>query len=141
MSERPQYFTKDDMFVLGNVAAMAVMADFGELTLNTLNFLHDERPENAGSFLLYALFLQSRGLTREAIEMLENSPVFDAEINRDEAMALHLVLLQIDGQIERVMDLGYAYLDQNILASESAHHTVRTIIEQIEAAQAKAAHA
>ena len=141
MSERQQFFSRDDMFVLGNVAAMAVMSDFGDLTLRTLSFLHDERPENAGSFLLYALFLQSRGQTREAIEMLENSPVFEAEINRDEAMALHLVLLQSDGQLERAMDLGYAYLDQDILTSESAHHTVRTVIDQIEAAQAQAAHA
>ncbi len=136
MTDNQTLFTRDDMFVLGNVAAMAVVADVGELCLTVLNFLREERPNNAGSFLLYALFLQSKGRTREAIASLENSPVFEAEINRDEALALHLVLLQADGQLERAMDLGYAYLSENIITSESAHHTVRTVLEQIERAKA-----
>ena len=137
MTETEPLFTRDDMFVLGNVAAMAVISDVGNLSLTILNFLREERPQNAGSFLLYALFLQSKGRTKEAIAALENSTVFEAEINRDEAIALHLVLLQADGQLDRAMDLGHAYLGENIITSESAHHTVRTVIEEIEAAQTK----
>jgi hypothetical protein len=140
MTQTNAFFSRDDMFVLGNVAAMAVVSGLGQLSLTVLNFLRQERPKNAGSFLLYALFLQSRGQTKEAIAALEDSPVFEAEINRDEAIALHLVLLQADGQLERAMDLGHAYLGENIITSESAHHTVRTVIEEIEAAQARAAH-
>lgn len=137
MNSQMELYSRDDMFVLGNVAAMAVISDVGEFCLTILNFLRAERPENAGSFLLYALYLQSRGKTQEAIESLEDSPVFEAEINRDEAIALHLVLLQADGQFERAMDLGHVYLGENMIASESAHHTIRTVIEEIEAAKSK----
>lgn len=138
MNQHSQYYSRDDMYVLGNIAAMAVVSDVGNLSLTILNFLRNERPENAGSFLLYALHLQSLGRSKEAIESLEDSPVFEAEINRDEAIALHLVLLQADGQLDRAMDLGHAYIGENIVKSESAHHTIRTVIEEIEMAQAQA---
>lgn len=125
-------FNSDDMFVLGNIAAMAIVKGIHEPTLHILEFLSAERPKNAGSFLLYALILQDKGEVKEAIRYLEESDVFEAEINRDEALALHLLLLQEDEQFERALDLGHAYLGENIVVSESAHHTIRTVLQQIE---------
>ncbi len=138
MSQTSNLYSRDDMFVLGNLAALAVVTGAGNLSLKILDFLRRERSKNAGSFLLYALYLQSQGMTQDAIAALEDSPVFEAEENRDEAIALHLVLLQADGQFDRALDLGHAYLGEDMIQSESAHHTIRTVIEQIETALSEA---
>lgn len=127
-------YNSDDMFLLGNIAALAVVSDMGSGALRILNLLGLERPKNAGSYVLLALHFQSQGQTAQALRMLEESPAFECNENRDEALALHLVLLQADQQFDRALDLGHAYIAENIVKSENAHHTVRTVIEDIESA-------
>ncbi len=126
--------TSDDVFVLGNLGAKAVVAGLGDRAANVLAFMQKERPDNAGGFLMQAIHLFSSGEVKAAIEFLEAAPVFEAEINRDEALAFHLVLLQSDGQYDRALDLGHVYLGEDMIVSESAHHTIRTVIDEIEAA-------
>jgi hypothetical protein len=124
--------TSDDIFVLGNLGANAVVAGIGEKAHNILKFMQFERPENAGGFLMQAIFLYSEGYVKEAIDFIEESPVFEATKNRDEALAFHLVLLQADGQLDRALDLGHAYIGEKLIQSESAHHAVRKTLKEIE---------
>lgn len=126
----------DDLFILGNIGSAAVSAGRGDEALNIMRVLQHERPDHAGGFLMEAMHLSSKDDVPGAIDVLENSAAFDAEINRDEALALHLVLLQTDGQYDRALDLGHAYLATDHVFSESARQSVLTVVEEIEAALA-----
>jgi hypothetical protein len=120
-------FNRDDIFVLGNIASMAVMNGFGEHALPILKLLREARPDNAGVILLEAMYLNSVGACGDAISLLENSDAFQALTNRDEAVAFHLYLLQQDGQIERAGNLGQTYLEENLVESEAACEAIRII--------------
>ena len=132
-------FTPDDIFVLGNIGAMAVLRGKGAEALQILQWIQQERPTNAGSFLMHALYLFSEGRTAEAISFLEQSPVFEAEVNRDEAIALHIVLLNYDGQYDRLVHLGEAYLAEGLVQSERAHHVIRTAVDDVLARRGQSA--
>lgn len=126
--------TDDDLFVLGNLSATAVSSGKGNQAIKIVRLLQEERPDHAGGYLMEAMHLSSQERITEAIAVLEDGPVFEAKTNRDEALATHLVLLQADGQFDRALDLGHAYIEGGFITSESAHHTVRTVIDEIEGA-------
>lgn len=134
---RDSLLTDDDTFVLGNLGTAAITNGRGDEAMNVIHVLQDERPDHAGGFLMEAMHLSSKGQISEAIAVLEDGAAFEATTNRDEALATHLVLLQADGQLDRALDLGHAYLDEGFISSESAHHTIRTVIEEIESALAE----
>ncbi|MCU0910048.1 MAG: hypothetical protein MUE98_01475 [Rhodobacteraceae bacterium] len=122
----------DDLFILGNIAARAIMSGSGEETSGIVDLLQDECPENAGPFLLEAVHISSKGQVKEAISLLENSPMFSAEVNGDEAIAFYLVLLLQDGQAERARKICTSILDGGLLQSESARRTVLRVLTEIE---------
>lgn len=124
----------DDVFLLGNIAAMSIFQGRGEGALPILHLLRDARPDNAGSQILEAMYMFSIGQTAQAIAFLEDSDAFDAVSNRDEAVACHLYLLQQDGQIERACELGQVYLDEDLVETASAMETVRQITAACRAA-------
>jgi len=122
-------FNDDDMFILGNIAALAIRSGAGEAGLPLLRCVQKERPGNAAAFIMESLYLHSIGKTVSAIEFLENSNAFSAEKNSDEALAFHLMLLHEDKQFNRVIHLGEAYLSEGLLESEVAINTVNILIE------------
>lgn len=117
----------DDVFLLGNIAAMSIFHGRGEAALPILHLLREARPDNAGSLILETMYMFSIGKTEQAIAFLENSDAFDATANRDEAIALHLYLLRQDGQIQRVVELGQIYLEEGLIETPEAMETVRYI--------------
>lgn len=124
--------SEDDLFILGHVGARAILAGFGADATRILSVLQAERPSNAGSFLMQAVWMYSTGRAREALEFLEGSPIFTAEINGDEAVAFFLVLLKETGEIDRARKLGNSILDDDLVASEAARHTVLKVLKDIE---------
>ncbi|WP_282078569.1 hypothetical protein [Epibacterium ulvae] len=131
MSDR-KYISLDDIFVLSQLGAHAVVYGLGDKVQKTLEFIQTECADNAGGFLMQSIHLFSSGKVKEAIAFLEASPALSAEKNRDEALAFHLLLLQADGQTARIRQLGNHYLATNAITSESAHYAVRTILQDVE---------
>jgi len=127
-------FYSDDIVVLGNLASSATLLGLGEHAQSLWRLVQELRPDNAGGFLIEAMYLFSLGHFTAAIERLENSGALHAAVNRDEALAFHLYLLQQDGQFERARMLGGAYLEEGLLQSEAALQTVRIVIDECAAA-------
>ncbi|OED49568.1 tetratricopeptide repeat protein [Leisingera sp. S232] len=123
-------FNADDMFVLGNIAATAIKKGHGALAEPLLKLIQEERPANAGAFVLEAMYLHSVGRTDDAREFLETSGAFQTENNRDEAVAFHLYLMQQAGQIEQAHELGQTYLAEGLVTSDSAVSAVSTVVSE-----------
>jgi hypothetical protein len=122
----------DDLFILGNVGARAILSGFGADATGILSVLQTERPSNAGSFLMQAVYMFSSGQPREALCFLEESPIFTAEVNGDEAVAFFMVLLKETGAFERARTLGAAILEDGLISSESARHAILKVLAEIE---------
>lgn len=135
----PSEFSSDDIFLLGNIAALAVRHGQGEQALPLLKLVQEARPENAGAFMLEAVYLHMIGECAQAIEFLENITIEQMKINRDETIAFHLFLLQQDGQQKRAAKLGHDYLNAGLIASEGVRESIRLIIAECEAAPISAA--
>lgn len=127
--------TPDDAFVLGNLCLLAVLRGHGEAAQPILRAIQTERPRNAGGFLMQAMHLCAQEKTAEALEFIESSPIYEAETNRDEARAFHVVLLNAEGWFDRARELGESLLADPEFTSESAHHAVRTILNDLRAAE------
>jgi len=123
-------FSNDDVFVLGNVASLATRIGLGEGAQSLWKLVQEVRPENAGGFLIEAMYLFSKGEFAGGIELLENSGALEAAVNRDEALAFHLYLLQQDGQLERAHTLGRVYLDEDLLQSEAALEAIQIVVSE-----------
>ncbi|QPC44316.1 hypothetical protein HW532_17395 [Kaustia mangrovi] len=123
-------FSSDDMFILGNIASLATRIGLGEGAQSLWKLVQEVRPENAGGFVIEAMYRFATGDLTAGIELLETSGSFDAEINRDEALAFHLFLLQQDGQLERAHRLGGTYLDEDLLQSEAALEAVQVVVSE-----------
>ncbi|WP_210256065.1 hypothetical protein [Chelativorans sp. Marseille-P2723] len=123
-------YSSDDIFVLGNTASLAVRVGLGEGAQSLWKLVQEVRPENAGGFLIEAMYLFSRGEAGAGIDLLESNGALAADVNRDEALAFHLYLLQQDGQLERAHKLGSIYLDEDLLQSEAALEAVQTIVTE-----------
>jgi hypothetical protein len=127
--------TKDDLFILGNIGARAILSGRGAETEKILSVLQAEQPNNAGSFLMQAVYMFSKRQVKEAIAFLEESPIFTADTNGDEAVAFFLVLLKEDGQLERARTLGDAILVNGLVESPSARHAILKVLDDIEESQ------
>jgi len=125
-------FNKDDLFVLGSLGARAVVGGQGEHALGILKFVQTEASDNAGGFLMEAVFLHSIGFISEAIDLLEDAKVFDASKNGDEAMAFFIVLLRADGQTKRALDLCNSVLWDGSIQSEATLNSLEQIMEELE---------
>lgn len=123
-------FSRDDIFVLGNIASLATRIGLGEGAQSLWKLVQEARPGNAGGFLIEAMYLFSTGNFIAGIELLENSGALEAEVNRDEAIAFHLYLLQQNGQFEQAYTLGKAYLDEDLLQSEAALEAVQIVVSE-----------
>ena len=130
MSNVVPNFNADDMFVLGNISATAIKTGHGALAGPLLKLIQEERPANAGAFVLEAMYLNSVGKAEEGREFLESSGAFNTEYNRDEAVAFHLYLMQQIGQIEQAYELGQAYLAEGLVTSASAVLSVSTVVSE-----------
>lgn len=138
MTQAPQpKYLPDDLFLLGNIAFKAVMQGRGESALPILSLMQKARPSNAGSFLVQSMYLYSLGETEKAIRFLEESNVFQAASNRDEAIAFHLFLLQENGEDSRAEQLGQAYLDEDLVTSPAAIETIRIVAAECMRRQGK----
>lgn len=76
------------------------------------------------------MYLFSTGKTTEAIELLENSGALEAAVNRDEALAFHLYMLQQNGQLEHAYEMGKIYLDEELLQTEAALEAVQIVVHE-----------
>ena len=123
-------YSKDDIFIIGNVASLATRVGLGEGAQSLWKLVQEVRPENAGGFLIEAIYLFSLGDFTAAIELLENSGALEAAVNRDEAIAFHLYLLQQDGQLERAHDLGRIYIDEDLIQTEAALEAVQIVVSE-----------
>jgi Flp pilus assembly protein TadD len=129
----PLGFTRDDIFLLGNIAARAVTQGRGGEVGAVLQLLQWERPENAGGHMLQAVYLCSVGATTEAIEFLEAANVFDAETNGAETFAFFLILLKEQGDHRRLQSEIRKYRARHRVLPESARHAIETTLAEIQA--------
>lgn len=125
-------FSRDDIFLLGNIAARAVAQGRGGEVLAVLKLLQWERPDNAGSHLLQAAHLFSVGAIAEAIELLEAANVFDAETNGAETFAFFLILLKEKGDYRRLQSEIRKYRSKHRILPESARHAIETTLAEIQ---------
>ena len=130
MSNVGPNFNADDMFVLGNIAATAIKKGHGAQADPLLKLIQEERPANAGAFVLEAMYLHSVGKAEEGRAFLESSGAFNTENNRDEAVAFHLYLMQQIGQFEQAYELGQAYLAEGLVTSASAVLAVSNVVSE-----------
>ncbi|WP_273795021.1 hypothetical protein [Brucella intermedia] len=130
-------FDADDIFILGNIAAVAVHRGYGARALPLLKLVQEARPTNAGAFMLEAMHLYAIGERTRAITFLEHAKIQEKAINRDEALVFYLFLLQQDGQFDRAITLGRSCLESQSLNSERARQEVRIVVAQCETALEK----
>ncbi|RCS21557.1 hypothetical protein DUT91_23240 [Phyllobacterium salinisoli] len=133
MIEHPTDFGPDDIFIMGNIAALAVQKGHGEQALPILKLVQEARPENGGAFTLEAMHLASIGACARAIVLLEGIAIEQMKINRDETIAFHLILLQQDKQHKRAAQLGHAYLECGLIESPEAREAIRLVVAECEA--------
>ena len=126
-------FGRDDIFLLGNIAARAVSTGEGSNAETILKFVQLERPGNAGGHMLQAVYLFSAGRLDEAIEFLEDADIFNAEVNGPEVFAFYLILLKERGDTKRVRQEAAEYRAKHRTLSESARHAIDTILAEIAA--------
>lgn len=124
-------FGKDDIFLLGNIATRAVSVGRGGEAQSILKFIQVERPQNAGGYMLQAVFLYSVGRIDEAIELLEDADVFHAETNGPETFAFFLILLKEAGDTQRVLREAAEYRAMHRSLPESARHAIDTVLAEI----------
>lgn len=125
-------YTREDVFILGNIASYALNRGLGEYVLPIIKLIQEVRPKNAAAFLLEAMHKYSIGEVREAIQFLEASGTFDAAVNRDEAVAFHLFLLQQDGQVQRAANLGRTSMATGSIESGAAREMIRIVTAECE---------
>ncbi|WP_420963857.1 hypothetical protein [Brucella sp. IR073] len=138
MIEHPSDLRPDDIFVLGNIAALAVRNGNGEQALPLLKLIQQARPENAGAFMLEAMYLAGNGERERAIALLEDIAFEQMKVNRDETIAFYLFLLQQDGQYERAAKLGHEHLDSGLIESPQMCESFRVLVSECEAGIASA---
>lgn len=131
MIEDKKQFLVDDIYLLGNIASHAITLGFGDEALKILKFLQIARSKNAGAFMMEAMHMAAIGNITGAIQFLEDSAVFGADTNRDEAIAFHLLLLQENSQNDRALKLGEAYLAENLLMTDTARNTVERLVSEL----------
>jgi Flp pilus assembly protein TadD len=131
-------FGKDDIFLLGNIAARAISEGRGAEVMTILKFIQTERHENAGVHMLQAVYLYTLGRIDEAIAFLEDANVFEYKTNGPEVFAFFLLLLKEQGQTQRVLREAADYRSRNRMLPESARYTIETILSEI-AAESRAA--
>ncbi|TPW28834.1 hypothetical protein FJU08_16020 [Martelella alba] len=127
-------YSDDDLYILGNIASLAVKTGIGEQALPILKLVQQQRPNNAAAFIVESMYLFSIGKKQAALSLLETCGAFDAEKNRDEALAFHLYLLQQDGQLKRAVRLGTAYLEERLIDSKSAIEATRLVTTECQKA-------
>ena len=127
-------FSSDDIFILGNLASLATRLGLGRHARSLWRLVQDVRPENAAGFLIEAMYLFTAGNVAAGIKLLEEAGALQAAVNRDEALAFHLYLLQQDGQLERAYVLGTSYLQEGLLRIEEALETVQIVVDECAAA-------
>jgi len=126
-------FTKDDVFLLGNIAARAVAEGRGGEVMAVLKFTQLERPLNAGGYMLQAVYMYSIGAIDAAVEFLEAADVFDLETNGAETFAFFLILLKEQGDLRRVHSEVRKYRAKHRNLPESARHAIETVLAEIRA--------
>jgi hypothetical protein len=126
-------FARDDIFLLGNIAARAVAQGRGAEVGAVLKFIQIERPNNAGGHMLQAVYLYSVGALDEAVAFLEDADVFDAEVNGPETFAFFLILLREMGDLRRVMLEARKYRARHRHLPESVCHAIDTVLAEIRA--------
>ena len=128
-----QILLSDDVFLLGNIASLSVIMGHGAEALPILDLLEKERPMNAGSCIMRAMHLYSIGKTQEAIDYLGQSNAFEAEVNKDEAIAIFIFLLSRNDQTEDAVLLARASLSGGSELSASARQSIEQILSDCEA--------
>jgi Flp pilus assembly protein TadD len=126
-------FPRDDIFLLGNIAARAVAQGRGAEVGAVLKFIQLERPNNAGGHMLQAVYLYSVGAVDEAVAFLESANVFDAEVNGAETFAFFLILLKDRGDLRRIQTEVRKYRARHRHLPESARHAIDTVLAEIRA--------
>lgn len=121
--------TKDDVFLIGNIGMMGVIANRGEEIAPMLEFVKTARPQNAGGFIVEALHLYSSGETEAALVLMEDVVSLDMEANRDEALAFHTFLLMQNGKTKEAHTLAQAYLEDQIVTTPEAKATIEEILK------------
>ena len=127
------FFRTDDVFVLGKLGLLAVRKGLGKDALTVLSIVQQLRPHNAAAFMLESMYLFSCGRLEDAMSVLEKSDPFQALSSRDEAVAYHLFLLGQMQRDEELLHLCNAYLEEDLITSEAARHTILTTIEDAQA--------
>ncbi|MEH6633697.1 MAG: hypothetical protein V7776_23070 [Halopseudomonas aestusnigri] len=124
--------SKDEVFVLGNIGIMGVLLNKYELSYPMIEMLQTERPDNAAGFVAEALYLNSLGEFGEAASLLEVSGSLEADINRDEALALYIFSLFHSQQQERAYQLARALLAEETVETEDPIRALSEIIDLYE---------
>ncbi|WP_299211357.1 hypothetical protein [uncultured Tateyamaria sp.] len=118
----------DDVFILGNVSALALEYQLGEKIEPILSFLKLIRPLNAGPFLLEAQYLEGQGKTAKALSAIEQCKISEAEQNKEQAAFYHLHLTHKEGLTDQLIALGEAYLEKNLFTEPDFVHVVTKMI-------------
>ncbi|MEM9147441.1 MAG: hypothetical protein AAGC57_14715 [Pseudomonadota bacterium] len=129
MTETP-IFIQDDFYVMGNLCMAAIAVGHGDRARQIMSLIQRERPNRAQGFVMEALFLHNAGKTADAIAVLETPAARAAEIGRDEALALYVVLLGASGQEERASALGQRMIGDGVLRSSTSRYMVLSVIEK-----------
>ncbi|MEO1599436.1 MAG: hypothetical protein AAFU49_03020 [Pseudomonadota bacterium] len=123
-------FTDDDFYVMGNLCMTAITVGQGERARQIMSLVKRERPHSAQGFVMEALFLHQSGRTADAVALLETPEARAVQVGRDEALALHVVLLGASGQEAQASALGRRLIEAGALRSRSSRYMVLSVVEK-----------
>lgn len=125
-------FSIDDIFILGNTCGAAVSAGKGAEVTAIFKCLQLERPQNAGGFIMEAIYWQHQGKISKAMLVLEEADTFTMERNGDEAMALYTLLMLENNQHDQAYKTARDLLAADTVISESARQTLRSVMKEVD---------
>ncbi|WP_299545780.1 hypothetical protein [uncultured Tateyamaria sp.] len=120
----------DDVFILGNLAAIAIGGDLELPCDNILDFLQVSRPNNAGAAILRALNLQRKGEITKAIEAIDTSNALYAEHNGQQAAILYTFLNFEAGNVAFAQTIAKSLLQQDLDVHPEPLAKLETIASQ-----------
>ena len=117
----------DDVFLLGSICMTSIIMGHSEQSVPIFKLVKELQPNNAGGFMMHALYLYTTGKDEEAIEIMQEAISMDAEANHEEALGFHLFLLYHSGNFEDSYDLAEIYIREQLVSSP----VPRGIVEDI----------
>lgn len=112
--------SEDDVFLLGNLAALAIGGGIDLPCEHILEWLVANRPDNAGPAILKALRFQLEGERRQAMEVLDETGACEAKYNSVPANVLYTFLAMEMGSVPQARSRARKLLKQDLNINQDA---------------------